>query len=129
MEAIEKPRGFRVRRDTLLTDDDYVTIISQRLERLGALQAKLEALADSDHAATVSTWDAMPLIDKLYAAVEQLEIALDAEVRRQEDRGIIRAFFVTTSSLPTARLIEELQAVRTLKRRCVAVKADSELID
>ena len=76
-----------------------------------ALQAKLEALADSDHAATVSTWDAMPLIDKLYAAVEQLEIALEAEVRRQEDRGIIRAFFVTTSSLPTARLIEELKKI------------------
>lgn len=113
-----------------LSNKDYVTVISQRLERLDALQAKLKPLAEGD-SRSVPTSQVMPLIDRLHTAMVQLEIALDADVKRCPHESRLSRWMPWPDWSVAARLkllTEELEAVRVIKRRCEAVKSDSELI-
>ena len=136
-----RPQGLRVhtgkighvlRRDSkgmLLTNDDYETIITSRLERFAALEAKLAPLAELEQE-WCPTATAVPLLDRLHTATVQLEIALDADMRwwqREIEYGYtLRAYaarWFKHRPLQLRMLREELEAVQALKRRCVAVKS------
>ena len=136
-----RPQGLRVskgkiglvlRRDSkgmLLSNDDYETIITSRLERFASLEAKLAPLADMEQE-WCPTAIAVPLLDRLHTATVQLEVALDADVlwwKREIENGYSwRGFLVrwfNHQPLQLRMLREELEAVRALKRRCVAVKS------
>merc|ERR1712113_1198128 len=99
---------------------------SLRLERLIAIQGKFRAFSEGQ--SVLSTVHIMPIIDHLYRTVIQLEVALEAE---PEVRRCIEYL-----SSPSRRdqplhpheqlLMDELEAVRELKRRCDEVKRDNE---
>ncbi|KAL3917242.1 MAG: hypothetical protein SGPRY_006485 [Prymnesium sp.] len=117
---------------TVLTNQDYITIITLRLERFAAIEAKLAPLADISKE-YVPTATVMPILDRLYAAVSQLEIALEADIlwlEKEKYRGYgVRKYFAKWFSLAPVQqrmLREELEAVTALKRRCAAVKTESE---
>jgi len=118
---------------TVLTNDEYSTIISLRLERLAAIEAKLAPLAGSHSGQWVPTATVVPVLDRLHAAVSQLEIALEADIRwlnAELRRGfglkLLLARWFSRVPLQQQMLQEELEAVKALKRRCDAVKTDSE---
>ena len=68
----------------------------------------------------------LPLLDKLETTIEQLEVALDAEVEKVKRRGVLRRWYSHTQQ---DNLEGEIRAVTALRRRCIAVKADSDVIE
>ena len=110
--------------ERVLIDHEYVAIISARLERLEALHARLLPLSQAGSIA--STVTVLPLLDKLETTIEQLEVALDAEVEKVKRRGVLRRWYSHTQQ---DNLEGEIQAVTALRRRCIAVKADSDVIE
>ena len=120
-------RGSEGSAGTLLSNHDYATVITQRLERLTTLQCKLKPLASGEDQA-LSTSMVMPLLDHLQTTVTQLEIALEADVRRcQTERA---RWWFNHAPTPRERLLtNELEAARVLNRRCEAVKRDNVAID
>lgn len=111
---------------TVLTDLDYVVIIWHRLERLAALHSKLLPLAESG--SVVAAEEALPILETLAHTVEQLEIALQAEIVRTHQVSFVPERWHRYFSREVQSLSDELVAVRALRRRCEAVKRDSELI-
>jgi len=114
----------------LLADDDYAMIIHQRVDRLEALEKKIAALCEDQQ--LIPSAQAMPLLDKLQAAAEQLQQALDAEVSRLEDASWLTRGLRLLGLKQDPRVVklqEEVKGVRMLVRRCIAVKSDSELVE
>ena len=123
------------RKSDVLTDFDYVTIIWLRLQRLDAFHQKLqEVYVESGSSQVISAETVIPLLETLQASIEQLEIALDAEVERLSESSIFKELYRPSRWLrylsPELNTIREEQAaVRALSRRVEAVMRDSELID
>ena len=105
-------------------------IITARLERLAALESRLKK-AMKEHPTVVPTPHVLPLIEKLHKASQQLEIALEAELRPLGERSKLRRLLSPGQDHQRAfeQLTAELDAVRALNRRCIAVTADSDSID
>jgi len=115
--------------ESLLTDDDYRQMIELRIERLMKMQSQLEQLssANEDH---IPSDHVVRLLDQLYGTIVHLEIAVDAEwTRLKETSTQVRWLWLinrTVLSQEQQLLLDELEAVRALKRRCMAIKFDSE---
>lgn len=117
----------------VFTNAEYSNIISTRLERLQIIESKLARIADTQ-SKWVLTSTSIPLLDRLYSSISQLEIALEAEIHMAQMEE--KSFFgwmksqVSWSLLVERRMLEdEFEAVQALKRRCVAVKTDAVFIE
>ena len=91
------------------------------------LQARLEPLARGSKA--VPTARLMPVLEKLGTAVEALQIALEAEIEWRDAARSRVARLLRRRSPELQHLVDELETVKLLHRRIVAVKTDSDLID
>lgn len=121
--------GERRRRGELLSERDFRQIITARIERLGALQARLEPLAGTGGSnAPVPTARLMPVLDKLHGTIEALQVALEAEVEWREHARSRLGRLLRYRSPELAHLVSELEVVKLLRRRLVAVKTDSNPI-
>ena len=90
------------------------------------LQARLEPLARGSKA--VPTARLMPVLEKLGTAVEALQIALEAEIEWRDAARSRVARLLRRRSPELQHLVDELETVKLLHRRIVAVKTDSNPI-
>ena len=105
--------------DGPLSKSDIAIIIERRLDRLAALQAKLDVLARSQRA--VPTALTAPLLDTLYTEAKLLEKVLEIDMS-QGDRNFVAWRVGIAFSAERRKLRDELEAVRALLRRIKAVK-------
>jgi len=105
-----------------LTDDDVATIITRRMERLHALQAKIDEMARSKTA--VPTALIAPVLDTLNSELEMLEKVLQVDTGAGTQLEL-QWWLTRLYSSPRRKLLDELETVQTLLRRIDAVKFTS----